>query len=130
VRGHARRYRALLDENWQTTDWRPRQAKGPAQFVKARVVDPTQTPQDHRAETRESDLPAAAMAGKLYVHWGEPDQLWEVIGFVHKPEHAIVVAVHREYTVFSVEPTEDRCEFTGYSGQCHDAKRISSFRDL
>jgi hypothetical protein len=27
VRGHARRYRALLDENWQATDWSRRQAE-------------------------------------------------------------------------------------------------------
>ena len=27
VRGHARRYRTLLDENWQATDWTRRQAE-------------------------------------------------------------------------------------------------------
>ena len=27
VRGHARRYRTLLDENWQATDWTRRKAR-------------------------------------------------------------------------------------------------------
>jgi hypothetical protein len=54
VRGHAQRYRTLLDENWQATDWTRRQAE---QVLK-------------RIDSVLEALPAAVRQAHETHHWG------------------------------------------------------------